>query len=248
MSRSDRLTRPSGTPLPWYRSNSTIDTSVEGADERIVPRTAAAGKASSTRIDRSRTIDGKRGSDSARSGSARAPQPRPRRDRFRPRRSFAGGKPARLGDRGHELADDAEVSLAVGEHRAARPGTRYGRRDAAKFERAGWQPSAAHSSSTTPFTSKKSTGRARRRTSAACGRCAAPRDRRRAPFAGGREPAAGLEQPDVLAAAAPVVRARVDQSGSSDGRSTANFSDSGFAIATGSMPGIAEGRAPPAAR
>ena len=66
VSRSDRLMRPSGTPLPWYRSNSTIHSSVAGAAARIVPRTAAAGKASSTRIEMSRTIAGNFGSVSAR--------------------------------------------------------------------------------------------------------------------------------------------------------------------------------------
>src|SRR5262249_50807344 len=73
--RSDRLTRSSGTPLPLYRSNSIVCTSVEGAADRIVPRTAAAGKLLSTRIDRSRTIDGNRGSDSARRSSPSLPDP-----------------------------------------------------------------------------------------------------------------------------------------------------------------------------
>src|SRR5437763_12421276 len=55
-----------GTPRPWYRSNSRIATSVDGAFARIVPRTVAAGKRSSTRIERSRTIDGWRGSATTR--------------------------------------------------------------------------------------------------------------------------------------------------------------------------------------
>ena len=48
-------------------------TSVAGAADRMVPRTVSADKVSSTRIETSRTTDGKRGSGSTRSAAAGAP-------------------------------------------------------------------------------------------------------------------------------------------------------------------------------
>src|SRR5262245_36578264 len=47
---SDRLTRPSGIPLPWYRSNSLMRASVAGAASRIVCLIASAVARASIRI------------------------------------------------------------------------------------------------------------------------------------------------------------------------------------------------------
>src|SRR5436190_17870320 len=91
--RNERLTRPSGTPLPRYRSNSIACASSAGAAERIVPRTAAAGKALSTSTERSRTTDGNRGSDSVRRSAPDCNSASASTSSSNAHSSSAGGKP-----------------------------------------------------------------------------------------------------------------------------------------------------------
>ena len=207
--RSDKLTRPSGTPFPWYRSNSAIDASVAGADDRIVPRTAAAGKASPIRIDRSRTIAGYFGSVSARRSSRACS----RGDRIEVELGdvdlFARGKSARFGDRRRELSHDADSDS--GAARSRRHGRARGKPDSSGVNSICPTPSALHRSSTTPLTSKKSTPRPAA-DQCGCSPGTGPGECRRALLSVAGEAAANLEQPDVLQSAAPIVGAGLDQS------------------------------------
>ena len=99
---------------------------------------------------------------------------------------------------------------------------------------AGRRRAARRAVSTTPFMSKKST--ARRGAAPVVGRGRArPGERQRAPLRRRvREARADLEQPHVVAArGGGCARTASTRPGSSDGRSTANFSDSGLAIGDG---------------
>ena len=192
----------------------------------MVPRMIAAGKVSSTTIERSRTTNGWRGSGCAASSACdRADRGRVEielgdEDRVLPRRTAA------VGDGRGELADDADGRAgAVHVNRRGVAGDEIGRVGTARSP--GRCPSASASRSTTPLTSKKSTSRApppvlRRR--------AGPGERDAACFAVAREAGADLEQPRRRARPWRRLCATAStRPGSSDGRSTANFSDSGLA-------------------
>ena len=136
-----------------------MEASVAGAAERIVPRTAAAGKASSTRIEMSRTIDGiarQRPARADRRGAASAP--RTTRSISAAYTSSFSGNPRAETTAGDELTEDGEQLPAVrtdGPHLGRTSVLQDIPRDVGvnSTETA----KAAPISSTTPFTSKKST-------------------------------------------------------------------------------------------
>ncbi len=171
----------------------------------------SAGKVSGTTIERSRTTDGWRGSGRTRSIAAR-PRRSASRSRFElgdedlvlPRRA------ALLGERRREEADEADRRSPASTRRGL-AGDEKRRRAPARTAAA--TPSASHSCSTTPLTSKKSTSRAG---ADQCSGAAAPVQARPTPRvspAVDGEARADLEQRDVAPAVTPVVRDGVDQAG-----------------------------------
>ena len=216
VSRYDRLTRPSGTPLPWYRSNSRMRTSVGGAAARMVPRTIAAGKVSSTMIEMSRTTDGCRGGGTELSmpGAGDAIGDRVEVD-FGDVDLVLRGDVARRRQRRRELADHADRSRAgladSATDRGVGRGTRNGRSRGASTRRR--RRARDPISSTTPLMSKKSTAR---RAAAPVPGVAAPTHasaERPALAAAVAKTRAQLEQPHVVLPAAAVVGDRIDQPG-----------------------------------
>ena len=194
-----------------------------------MPRTAAAGKELSTSIDRSRTIDGNRGSDVARRSSLdrRGRSKRVGVELERPERARRAGKPRASSDR------------RVGSGRCT-PIPRRPTRDFAGRPPRGTARPPARSRRSTPKRAAdrlddalhvEEISRAARRPTSAAG--APLRSRRRPPRATSPargEARAGLEQPHVVRARRRRLCAAASTSpGSSDGRSTANFSDSGLA-------------------
>ena len=205
--RSERLTCLGWNALSLCsdRTRRSRPASAGGRTDSATNR--AAGKVSGTRIETSRTIDGKRGSDSARRSS-----------------------PAARSRTALEI-DLGDVELfGAGEARGLRPsdGTAARRRRSRpvgvrrcqRFRRAAGNeertlaprrtPSATRrwrrARSTTPLVSKKSTPRAASTSAARQPRRPGDRGRARLTRRGG-EPAAGLEQADVLPLAPAIVRA-----------------------------------------
>ena len=174
--RSERLTLPSGTPLPCSdRTRGRPARAGRGVAHGVADRPRQG--VSSTRIEMSRATDGKRGSGYAASACAgncverRRGRPRRRRPASRPAGRALGDRRRQLAEHADRRAGDAGESSALATVRAAdQPQTAgepsaSGRRSVASSASAMRRPDA--------FASKKSTSR-RRRSSASAAAGAGP--------------------------------------------------------------------------
>ena len=173
-------------------------TSVGGADERIVPRTVRRRQGfghEDRQVADDRRITRQRLGAQIVAGGQREQR---LRGRSRRRRSLRRREAARFGDRRQQLAEDAErhARRRAIVRSAARPRTRNGDSAAANSARhaEGGADALDHA-----LDVEEVDAASRRRPVRAVRRAAPARAPRRAFARRGREPAAGFEQPDVLA-------------------------------------------------